>query len=351
LKTLAWQDDRLRLLDQTRLPLEETYLDIDDYRDVAEAIRSMRVRGAPALGCAAAYGMALAAMELREAPRLEFQTGMHRAATELIATRPTAVNIAWAVARVRKAIEGIEEPRAAAERLVREAIAIQDEDLRNNREMGRLGAQLLPDSCTVLTHCNAGALATSGFGTALGVIRAAVEAGKDVRVYADETRPLLQGARLTSWELNRDGIPTTLIADTMAGYFMRQGAIDCVVVGADRIAANGDVANKIGTYQVAILANAHGIPFYVAAPLSTVDLSTPSGDGIQIEERDGSEVRGFGGTQTAPSEVVVRNPAFDVTPSRYISAIVTERGVVRSPFETGLRALAAGTEEGQQIHA
>jgi methylthioribose-1-phosphate isomerase len=351
MQTLAWQNGRLRLLDQTRLPVEEVHLEISDYRDVAEAIRSMRVRGAPALGCAAAYGMALAALELRKANRSDFQAGLEIAAAELVSTRPTAVNIAWAVRRVRGAIAGITDQSEATDRLVAEAVAIQDEDLRNNREMGRVGAVLLPDTCTVLTHCNAGALATSGYGTALGVIRAAVEAGKDVRVFADETRPLLQGARLTAWELIQDGIPTTLIADTMAGFFMRQGAIDCVVVGADRIAANGDVANKIGTYQVAVLAHEHALPFYVAAPLSTIDLSTPNGDGIEIEERAAAEVRGFGTSQTAPQEVDVRNPAFDVTPNRYVSAIITERGIAREPYETALRSLVVSAAEVQGIHA
>jgi methylthioribose-1-phosphate isomerase len=349
MQTLAWRDGRLRLLDQTRLPLEEVYLDLADYRAVAEAIRSMSVRGAPALGCVAAYGMALAALELRDASPDRFRAGIERAASDLIDTRPTAVNISWAIRRVREAVEGIAEPDAASDRLLTEAMAIQAEDLRNNREMGRLGAQLLPDTCAVLTHCNAGALATSGFGTALGVIRAAVEAGKDIRVFADETRPLLQGARLTAWELTQDGIPTTLIADTMAGYFMRQGAIDCVVVGADRIAANGDVANKIGTYQVAVLARENGIPFYVVAPTSTLDLSTANGEGIRIEERPEFEVRGFGPTQTAPQAVAVRNPAFDVTPNRYVSAIVTECGVVSPPYDTGLQSLVASAE-GQQLH-
>jgi methylthioribose-1-phosphate isomerase len=350
MQTLAWQNDHLRLLDQTRLPIEEVYLDLDDYRDVAEAIRSMRVRGAPALGCAAAYGIALAALELREADQADFQNGLEKAAAELIGTRPTAVNIAWAVRRVRGVSAGIADPGAATDRLVAEAVAIQDEDLRNNREMGRVGAELLPDTCAVLTHCNAGALATSGYGTALGVIRAAVEAGKNVHVFADETRPLLQGARLTAWELTRDGIPTTLIADTMAGFFMRQGAIDCVVVGADRIAANGDVANKIGTYQVAVLAHEHGIPFYVAAPLSTVDLSTATGDAIEIEERADAEVRGFGEIRTAPLDVAVRNPAFDVTPNGYVSAIITELGIARAPYETTLRSLQTAAEV-HEIHA
>ncbi len=346
--TLAWHGDHLSLLDQTRLPSEEVYVDLRNSGEVADAIRSMRVRGAPALGCAAAYGVALAALALLDGPAVAFQPGLDQACAELVATRPTAVNIAWAVRRMRAAIAGLPEPRVIAQRLIAEALAIQDEDTRANRNMGRLGAALLPDDCTVLTHCNAGALATSGYGTALGVIRAAIEAGKRVRVFADETRPLLQGARLTTWELMRDGVPTTLIADTMAGHFMRRGEIDCVVVGADRIAANGDVANKIGTYQVAVLAHENGIPFYVAAPFSTVDLQTPDGDGIQIEERAPDEVTQFGGIRIAAGGVEVRNPAFDVTPNRYVSSIITELGVVRAPYEVGLR-VAAG--EGQNVHA
>ncbi len=344
METLAWDRDCLRLLDQTRLPVEEIYLRLTGYRQVAEAIKSMRIRGAPALGCAAAYAVALAAMEFETLPSQQFFPQLATACVELIATRPTAVNIAWAVRRQREAIAGISDPGRATERLLEEAQAIQDEDVRSNRAMGRLGAQLVADGSTVLTHCNAGALATAGYGTALGIIRAAVEAGKHVRVFADETRPLLQGARLTAWELTRDGIPTTLIADTMAGYFMRAGEIDCVIVGADRIAANGDVANKIGTYQVAILAHEHGIPFYVAAPFSTIDLSAPTGDDIPIEERAADELANFHGLRTAPPGVQVRNPAFDVTPARYISALVTERAIVRSPFEAGLKALASQIE-------
>jgi len=338
MQTLAWLGHSLRLLDQTRLPGEEVYLDLVDYRQVAEAIRSMRVRGAPALGCVAAFGVALAALALQETSAGEYRRALAEAGAELIATRPTAVNITWAVDRMQRIAEATPAGRGAAARLVAEALTIQREDLDSNRTMGRLGAELLSDGCTVLTHCNAGALATSGYGTALGVIRAAVEAGKRVRVFADETRPLLQGARLTAWELTRDGIPTVLIADTMAGHFMRRGAIDCVVVGADRIAANGDVANKIGTYQVAVLAHENGIPFYVAAPFSTVDLATRDGDEIPIEERAASEVTGFAGVRTAPPGIEVQNPAFDVTPNRYVTAIITERGVIRPPFLEHLRA-------------
>jgi methylthioribose-1-phosphate isomerase len=351
METLAWQGRALRLLDQTRLPGEEVYLDLVDHRQIAEAICSMRVRGAPALGCVAAFGLALAALALNDLPEDEFRHGLAQAGRELIETRPTAVNIAWAVERMLRVAASEAGPPTAAERLIREALAIQDEDLQSNKTMGRLGAELLPPDCTVLTHCNAGALATSGYGTALGVVRAAVEAGKRVRVLADETRPLLQGARLTAWELARDGIPTTLIADTMAGHFMRRGSVDCVIVGADRIAANGDVANKIGTYQVAVLAHENAIPFYVAAPFSTVDLATETGDDIPIEERAADEVTGFGGVRTAPSGIQVHNPAFDVTPNRYITAIITERGVVRAPFVAELLLLSSATVgEGERVH-
>jgi methylthioribose-1-phosphate isomerase len=342
MQTLTWEHDHLCLLDQTRLPIEEVYVHLRDYQAVAEAIRSMRVRGAPAIGCAAAYGVALAALALGHADETTFRAGLEQACAELRATRPTAVNLGWAVGRMQR-IAGHERDSArAAAALVAEALAIQREDVQSSRAIGRNGASLIPDGATVLTHCNAGALATAGYGTALGVIRAAVEAGKRVHVYADETRPLLQGARLTAWELVQDGIPTTLIADTMAGWCMSRGQITCVIVGADRIAANGDVANKIGTYQVAILAREHDLPFYVAAPFSTIDLATPAGDCIPIEERSPDEVTGFAGVRTAPQGVSVSNPAFDITPHRYITAIVTERGVIRPPYAERLRRAAAG---------
>lgn len=341
METVLWRGDHLVLLDQTRLPHEETYLALRDYRAVAEAIRMLRVRGAPAIGVAAGYALALAALAAADLPLPDFQAAIDRAAAELIATRPTAVNLAWAVKRVRAAITAAGSPTEAVAAAIATARAIQEEDLSACRRIGRYGAALLPDTATVLTHCNAGALATAGYGTALGVIRAAVEAGKRVAVVADETRPLLQGARLTAWELQRDGIPVTLIADTMAGFLMQRGEIDCVVVGADRIAANGDTANKIGTYQVAVLAKEHGLPFYVAAPWSTVDLATPDGAAIPIEERAAEEVRGFGGVRTAPAGVPVRNPAFDVTPARYITAIVTDRGVARQPYAESLAAIGA----------
>jgi len=341
METVLWRGDHLVLLDQTRLPHEEIYLTLRDYRTVAEAIRALRVRGAPAIGVAAGYALALAARAAADLPLPAFRAAIDRAAAELIATRPTAVNLAWAVERVRAAIAAAASPAEAIEAAIATARAIQEEDLAACRQIGRNGAALLPDTATVLTHCNAGALATAGYGTALGIVRAAVEAGKRIAVVADETRPLLQGARLTAWELQQDGIPVTLIADTMAGHLMQRGEIDCVVVGADRIAANGDTANKIGTYQVAVLAKEHDLPFYVAAPWSTVDLATPNGAAIPIEERDAEEVRGFGGIRTAPAGVPVRNPAFDVTPARYITAIVTDRGVARPPYAESLAALAA----------
>jgi len=345
METVAWRNDRVVLLDQTRLPLEEIYLELPDFHAVAEAIRTMRVRGAPAIGVTAAYGVALAALALRDKPREAFLAGLDDARRELAATRPTAVNLFWALARMEAVAERAHDVSAAVAALVAEAQAIHAEDVEGNKRLGRLGAALLPQRATVLTHCNAGALATAGYGTALGVIRAAREAGKQISVFADETRPLLQGARLTAWELQRDGIPTTLIADTMAGHFMRRGEIDCVIVGADRIAANGDTANKIGTYQVAVLAKEHGLPFYVAAPWSTVDLATPNGDAITIEERSHEEVTGFGGRRTAPEGIAVRNPAFDVTPAAYISAIITDRGVAKGPYEQSLARLGAAVHE------
>lgn len=345
METLAWMGDHLRLLDQTRLPLEEIYLDLFEYRQVAEAIRSMQVRGAPAIGCAAAYGVALAALRAGDAADEQaFRVHLERACAELRATRPTAVNLPWAIDRMRAVAAKHRSRRAVVAALVTEAAAIQTEDLEANRAIGRWGAALLPDVAAVLTHCNAGALATAGYGTALGIVRAAVESGKQIEVFADETRPLLQGARLTAWELTRDRVPATLIADSMAGYFLHAGRISCVIVGADRIAANGDVANKIGTYQVAVLAHENAVPFYVAAPMSTVDFSTADGGAITIEHRDAGEVRGFGGVQTAPATVRVENPAFDVTPNRYVTAIITERGVAYPPFAAALRAFQSAPD-------
>jgi len=338
--TLRWDGRALRLVDQRILPIEERYVTCTTAADVVAAIRDMVVRGAPAIGCAAAYGVALEAQRLAHAPRADFRTGLEAAFQALAGSRPTAVNLAWALARMRACIDTMPEeaPDRAARRLLDEAHVIAREDVAANRRMGELGAALIPDGARVLTHCNAGALATAGHGTALGVIRSAVEAGKRLRVYADETRPFLQGARLTAWELQEDGIDVTLIADVAAGYLMRRGEIDAVIVGADRIAANGDTANKIGTYALAVLAQRHGIAFYVAAPASTFDLSLDSGDRIPIEERSPAEVTGFRDLRWAPAGIAVRNPAFDVTPAELISAIVTERGVIAPVTPQSVRA-------------
>jgi methylthioribose-1-phosphate isomerase len=331
------------MIDQRRLPAEEVYLRCRTVPEVASAIRDMAIRGAPAIGVAAALGLALAARGTK-AEGAALREAFDRACEELGATRPTAVNLFWAIERMRRRFERESAGAGAALRdaLLAEALAIEEEDLAACRRMGDLGAELLPAGARVLTHCNAGALATAGYGTALGVIRSAARAGKVRNVFADETRPYLQGARLTAWELTRDGIPTTLIADNMAGHLMSRAEVDAVIVGADRIAANGDVANKIGTYTLAVLARENGLPFYVAAPVSTIDLDTPSGADIPIEERPADEVTHHGGRRLAPEGVSVRNPAFDVTPSRYVTAIVCERGVARAPYPESLRALAAG---------
>jgi methylthioribose-1-phosphate isomerase len=320
--------DLVRLLDQRRLPGEEVWLELDSSEAVAAAIRELAVRGAPAIGVAAAYGLAVDAR--RGAPPAR----LREAAQRLEGARPTAVNLAWAVRRMAGRFE------LGAAELLEEAHAIRDEDEDSCRRIGSLGAALLPPRARVLTHCNAGALATAGYGTALGIVRAAVESGNAVSVYADETRPFLQGARLTAWELHRDGIPVTLLTDGMAGWLMQRGEIACVVVGADRIAANGDVANKIGTYALAVLAAHHHLPFYVAAPWSTVDLATPTGASIPIEERAGDEVLLVAGQRIAPAGVPARYPAFDVTPEALVTALVTDRGVVRRPYAEGLRALS-----------
>jgi len=320
---IIWRGDALDLLDQRLLPRETTYVACRDAREVAAAIRDMVVRGAPAIGVSAAFGLALAAMRGDD---------VRAAAAELRATRPTAVNLMWALDRMLAV-------HARGGDLAAEAVKIFDEDVAACRRIGRFGAELLGDSATVLTHCNAGALATAGYGTALGVIRAAVEGGKRVAVFADETRPYLQGARLTAWELHQEGIDVTLITDSMAGHFFQLGTFDAVVVGADRIAANGDAANKIGTYTVAVLAKAHGVPFYVAAPLSTIDVGCPNGAAIPIEERSAAEVTQIAGTRVAPEGVAVRHPAFDVTPAALITAIITDRGVLRAPYEEAIRGV------------
>jgi methylthioribose-1-phosphate isomerase len=337
---VAFEDEAVVLIDQRLLPGEEVFLRCRDHHEVAVAIRDMAVRGAPAIGVTAALGIALGVRrEAAEGPALREAFGA--ICTEMAATRPTAVNLFWAIDRMRARFERDAPAGGSVLRdgLLEEAQAILDEDVRSCRRMGDLGAPLLPENARVLTHCNAGALATAGYGTALGVIRSAARLGRVLKVYADETRPYLQGARLTAWELLQDGIPTTLIADNMAGHLMARGEIDAVIVGADRIAANGDVANKIGTYSVAVLAKENGIPFYVAAPTSTFDLETPTGAGIPIEERPAEEVTHHAGRRLAPEGVSVRNPAFDVTPHRYVTAIVCERGVARAPYTDSLRAL------------
>ena len=337
LLTVDWGDGKVKLIDQTRIPEELVILELTDYRDVAEAIRIMRVRGAPAIGVAAALGMALGAISIDCANGDDFMRRFEAIADEFRATRPTAVNLFWAVDRMlHTARENLDRPpKDLQQALLNEAVSMLEEDIRVNRRIGRHGAELINDGDTVLTHCNAGALATVGYGTALGVIRAAAESGKNVKVIADETRPRLQGMRLTAWELSRLGVPVTVITDNMAAWVMARGMVNCVLVGADRVAANGDVANKVGTYGVAVLARAHGIPFYVAAPLSTVDLSIPDGSHIPIEERPECEVTHVGGVRIAPEGVCVLNPAFDVTPADYVSAIVTEQGVLRPPYALG----------------
>lgn len=338
LQTVAWKEGRVCLIDQTVLPGRLEYVEMADWREVVEAIRTMIVRGAPAIGCTAALGMALGARSLDSADRAAFLCRLEEMADAFRASRPTAVNLFWAVDRmVALAEQTAGGPAAIQAAMLAEALRMLEEDVEVNRRMGRYGAERLPESGSVLTHCNAGALATVGYGTALGVIRAAVEAGKRIHVYADETRPRLQGMKLTAWEMAQDGIPVTIIADNMAAGLMRQGKIDCIVVGADRIAANGDTANKIGTYGVAVLARHHNIPFYVAAPFSTIDMRLPNGDAIPIEQRETTEVTHIDGIRIAPEGVEVLNPAFDVTPAALITALITERGVIEPPFESNLR--------------
>jgi len=341
--TVAFEDETVVLIDQRRLPGEEVFLRCRDHHQVAVAIRDMAVRGAPAIGVTAALGIALG-VRREAAEGAALQAAFDAICGEMAATRPTAVNLFWAIDRMRGrfAREAAAGGAGLRDGLLQEAQAILDEDVASCRRMGDLGAPLFPENARVLTHCNAGALATAGYGTALGVIRSAARLGRIQKVYADETRPYLQGARLTAWELMQDAIPTTLIADNMAGHLMARGEIDAVIVGADRIAANGDVANKIGTYSVAVLAKENGIPFYVAAPTSTFDLATATGASIPIEERPAEEVTHHAGRLLAPEGVSVRNPAFDVTPHRYVTAIVCERGVARAPYAESLRALAQG---------
>ena len=347
--TLEWTTAGVRFLDQTKLPLEETYVLTTTYQQVATVITDMIVRGAPAIGVSAAMGVALG-VDRSSATSIDSLTAEVRVICDVLAaTRPTAVNLFWAIERMRKLYDALaSQPNATIpgikSALIAEARLMYDEDIAACKQMGAHGAALMPQSGTVLTHCNAGALATCGYGTALGVIRAAVERGHQIDVFADETRPYLQGARLTAWELLHDNIPTTVLCDNMAGSLMRQGRIQAVIVGADRIAANGDVANKIGTYSVAVLAREHGIPFYVAAPWSTIDLATATGDGIPIEQRSAMEVTHSNGRQMTPNGCAIENPAFDVTPAKYVTAIITERGVLRAPYDRTMRAMDTHAE-------
>jgi methylthioribose-1-phosphate isomerase len=345
IKTVEWTNEGVRMLDQRLLPTEEKYLILRSYEEVADAIKKMVVRGAPAIGISAAMGLALGANQSVGTSVADLEYDFKFMCKVMEATRPTAVNLFWAVERMRgtlqKAKADTHDVEEIKKRLTTEALSIFDEDIASNRALGKFGGELIADGATVLTHCNAGALATAGdYGTALGVVRGAIDAGKRVAVIADETRPFLQGARLTAWELAKDNIPVTIITDNMAGHVMKQGKVDCVVVGADRVAANGDTANKIGTYMVAVLAKQHNIPFYVAAPISTVDLATPTGEQIPIEERNAKEVTHIRDQQLAPDGVGVHNFAFDITPNELIAAIITDRGIARSPYTESLRSLA-----------
>src|SRR6266853_1372422 len=345
IQTLEWTDSGVRFIDQTKLPTEEVYVNCTTHEQVADVIRNMVVRGAPAIGVAAAMGIALGVQNSKAENGADLKKDFDQICEIIRQTRPTAVNLFWAIRRMQEKFETLRVRPVAQikQALVEEAQRMHAEDIAANQAMGRHGATLMPSSGGVLTHCNAGALATCGYGTALGVIRSAIDSGKKLHVFADETRPFLQGSRLTAWELMKDGIQTTLIADNMAGAMMRQGKIKAVIVGADRIAANGDVANKIGTYSVAVLAKEHAIPFYVAAPWSSVDMNMPDGDGIPIEQRSPREVTHHAGKQVAPEGVLVENPAFDVTPNKYVTAIVTERGIARAPFAGSLKELATAS--------
>jgi len=340
-RTIEWRDNKVVMIDQTRLPAEEIYNEYSDFKSVAEAIRGMVIRGAPAIGVAAAMGIALGARDIIADTFDSYFRQLENICEAMAKTRPTAVNLFWAIGRMKKVAEANRDKRldTLCDILKEEAIRIEEEDLAICKAIGRHGARLVKDGAVILTHCNAGGLATAGYGTALGVIRAAHDAGKNIRVFADETRPWLQGARLTAWELMKEGIPVTLIADNMAGWLMKKGEIGMCVVGADRIAANGDTANKIGTYSVAVLAKENKIPFYVAAPTSTLDLTMENGDAIPIEERHSREVTHLHGIPVAPEGVSVRNPAFDVTPNRYITGIITEKGVITGDYARQLRRL------------
>src|SRR6187431_1260304 len=343
LPTIEWTPDAVVMIDQRKLPGQEIYVTCKTANEVARAIKTMVIRGAPAIGVAAAMGIALGMNRSKAQGTRQFAVDFNKLCDLMAATRPTAVNLFWAIERMKRTFaesaQGGSSVDEIKQRLEAEARQIHDADVASCRAMGALGAALVPERARILTHCNAGALATAGYGTALGVIRAAAEAGKRIAVFADETRPFLQGARLTAWELVKDGIDTTVITDSMAGSMMRLGHVDLVVVGADRIAANGDVANKVGTYGVAVLAKEHGIPFYVAAPLSTIDLNTPDGSLIPIEERNAREVTHVGSARMTPEGAKIRNPAFDVTPAKFVTAIITERGVARPPYEDSLARL------------
>src|ERR1700733_14712451 len=346
--TLEWLPEGVNFLDQTKLPLEETYVLATDYKQVATVIRDMIVRGAMAIGVSAAMGVALGIKNSTAATLPELTAEVDVICDTLAKTRPTAVNLFWGIAQIRDLYNQLAATNTPIPEIKQQVVALAnrlyDEDIANLRKLGAFGAALLPQEGTVLTHCNAGALAACGYGSALGVIRAAIERGQKIDVFADETRPFNQGTRLTAWELTKDNIPTTLICDNMAGYFMSKGRISAVIVGADRIAANGDTANKIGTYSVAILAKEHGIPFYVAAPFNTIDLATASGAGIPIEQRNPREVTHSNGKQMTPDGVGIENPAFDVTPAKYITAIITERGVLRAPYNESIRAMSLESE-------
>ena len=334
---IEWLGDRVIMLDQTRLPQEEIYLELDDYQDIATAIRELKIRGAPAIGVAGAYGTALGALKIESADMDDFKKKLQDIINTIAATRPTARNLFYAIDRMQQAAEdgkNIEQIKAA---LVKEAIKIHAEEAEATQKLSQFGSELIKDGFTILTHCNAGPLATTGYGTALGVIIWAKEQGRNIKVFADETRPLLQGARLTTWEMKKAGIPVTLITDSMAGYFLSRGAIDCVITGADRIAANGDTANKIGTYTLAVLAKENGVPFYIAAPTTTIDPSLASGDEIPIEQRSADEVTHVREVCIAPEGVTAANPAFDVTPHRYITAIITEGGIIKEPYGEGIK--------------
>ena len=347
LPTIEWRDDVVVMVDQRKLPAEEVYLSCRTAAEVARAIKTMVIRGAPAIGVAAAMGLALGVKQSKATGTQKLAADFYKLCEMMAATRPTAVNLFWAIERMKQSLAvGVTSGESVAQlkaRLVAEAAAIHDEDVASCRAIGAHGSSVVPDQARILTHCNAGALATAGYGTALGVVRGAIEAGKSVAVFADETRPFLQGARLTAWELVKDGIDTTVITESMAAPLMRDGRIDLVVVGADRIAANGDTANKIGTYTVALVAREHGVPFYVAAPVSTIDLDTPDGRRIPIEERDAREVTHLKAVRLAPAGAKVYNPAFDVTPHALIAGIITERGIARAPYEDSLAAIVGRT--------